>query len=267
MSAKGLELLKLLDERIVFLDGAMGTTIQRYKLEEEDFRNDDLKDHPKDLKGNNDLLSITKPEVIKEIHKRFLEAGSDIIETNTFSCTRIAQADYGLEDLVPALNRAAVKCAREAVDEFMAENPDRKCYVAGAIGPLNRTLSMSRDVNDPGKRDVTWEQVKNDYYEQVSGLIESGVDILLPETVFDTLNLKAAIFAIEEYFEKNNVRLPVMISGTITDASGRTLSGQTIEAFWYSVQHARPISVGVNCALGAEQMRPHVEDLAKLSSC
>jgi len=266
-SEKGQNLLRLLGDRIVFLDGAMGTTIQRYKLEEKDFRNDALKDHAKDLKGNNELLSITRPDVITEIHKKFLEAGSDIIETNTFSATTIAQADYGLEHMVEELNRAAVKCAREACDAVMAENPERECFVAGAIGPLNRTLSMSRDVNDPGARQVTWDQVKNAYLEQVRILVEAGVDILLPETVFDTLNLKAALFAIEEYFEESGVRLPVMISGTITDASGRTLSGQTTAAFWTSIEHARPISVGMNCALGAEHMRPYIEELAETVPC
>ncbi|MEM9400314.1 MAG: methionine synthase [Verrucomicrobiota bacterium] len=268
--AKISALKKILEERIVFLDGAMGTTIQNYKLEEEDFRggpNGRFKDHPIDLKGNNDLLSLSKPEVIYEIHKAYFEAGSDIVETNSFSGTTIAQADYQLEDIVHELNVACAKLARQAADDVMAENPDRICLVAGALGPTNRTLSMSRDVNDPGKREVTYDEVKQAYLEQIKALVEGGVDIILPETVFDTLNLKAALFAIEEFFEQNDVILPVMISGTITDASGRTLSGQTTEAFWNSLRHSKPISVGMNCALGAEQMRPYIEELSKLSDC
>jgi 5-methyltetrahydrofolate--homocysteine methyltransferase len=267
MTAKGERLLKLLGERIVFLDGAMGTMIQQVKLDEQDFRGDRFPNPKEDLKGNNELLVLTRPDVIETIHRDFLEAGSDIIETNTFSATTIAQADYGLEEIVPELNREAALLARSVVDKFMEENPDRECFVAGAIGPTNKTLSMSRDVNDPGAREVTFEQVKEAYLEQIRCLVEGGVDILLPETVFDTLNLKAALFALEEFFQEHGKRLPVMISGTITDQSGRTLSGQTTEAFWYSIQHARPVSVGMNCALGAEAMRPYIEELSRLAPC
>jgi 5-methyltetrahydrofolate--homocysteine methyltransferase len=260
-------LKQLLRERIVFLDGAMGTTIQRYKLEEDDFRGDRFPNPKEDLKGNNDLLVLTKPDVIFEIHKKYLEAGSDIIETNTFSGTTIAQSDYGLEEIVPELNLEAARLAKKACDEVMAGNPDRdgKCFVAGAIGPMNRTLSMSRDVNDPGKREVTFDQVKQAYLEQVRALVEGGVDLLLIETIFDTLNAKAAIFACQEFFEECGTQYPISISGTITDQSGRTLSGQTTEAFWNSVRHAKPISVGMNCALGADLMRPYIEELSRIT--
>lgn len=261
------KLHSLLSKRILFLDGAMGTTIQTYKLEEVDFRGDRFKDHPADLKGNNDLLTLTRPDLIYEIHKNYLEVGSDIIETNTFSSTRIAQADYQLEDLAKELNVEAAKIARKAADDFMKENPDRECFVAGAIGPTNKTLSISPDVNNPGYRAVTFDEMVENYYEQVEGLVEGGADILLPETTFDTLNLKAAIYAIDEYSLKHNVKVPVMLSVTITDASGRTLSGQTIEAFWNSVRHANPLSVGINCALGAKEMRPYIEELSKIADC
>ena len=259
------ELREILAKRIAFLDGAMGTMIQGYDLGEKDFRTDRLKDHKGDLKGNNDLLSITRPDIIEEIHTQFLKAGSDIVETNTFSSTRIAQADYHLEDWVPELNRASVEVARRAVDKFREENPDRKCFVAGAIGPTNRTASMSPDVNRPEYRAVTFQELKDAYYEQAKELIEAGADLLLPETTFDTLNLKAAIYALEVLFAERGERVPVILSVTITDASGRTLSGQTIEAFWNSVAHARPFAVGINCALGAKDMRPYIEELSAIS--
>jgi len=261
------KLHNLLSKRILFLDGAMGTTIQRYTLDEEDFQGNRFKEHSVDLKGNNDLLTLTRPDIIYEIHKNYLEAGSDIIETNTFSSTRIAQADYSLEDIVKELNVEAAKIAKKAAADFMKENPSRECFVAGAIGPTNKTLSISPDVNNPGYRAVTFDEMVENYYEQVEGLVEGGADILLPETTFDTLNLKAAIYAIDEYFENHDVKLPVMLSVTITDASGRTLSGQTIEAFWNSVRHAKPLSVGINCALGAQEMRPYIEELSKIADC
>jgi len=248
----------LLAERILILDGAMGTMVQRYKLQEADYRGEQFKDWPSDVKGNNDLLCLTKPEVIREIHSQYIAAGADIIETNTFSATTIAMADYGMEALVPELNLAAARVAREAADACT----DRRIFVAGAIGPLNRTLSISRDVNDPGARDVNWEQVVTAYREQIENLVAGGVDILLVETIFDTLNAKAALFAIGEYFEATGKRLPVMVSGTITDLSGRTLTGQTVEAFLNSVSHFPLLSIGLNCALGPKEMRPYVEELA-----
>ncbi len=263
LNPAGERLEALLRQRIVYLDGAMGTMIQQLKLAEEDYRGERFKDHPGQLKGNNDLLVVTKPAVIRDIHRAYLDAGSDILETNTFNGTSIALADYEMGHLVRELNTAAVKVAREAVDAFKAANPGKDAFVAGAIGPTNKTLSMSRDVNDPGKRDVTFVQVRDAYREQVDALIDAGADLLLCETVFDTLVLKAALFAIDEAFEARGFRLPLMISGTITDASGRTLTGQTTEAFWNSVRHARPLSVGMNCALGGEQMRPHIAELAK----
>ena len=254
-------LRELLAERILILDGAMGTMVQRYKLEEADYRGERFADWPSDVKGNNDLLSITKPEVIREIHSQYIEAGSDIIETNTFSATTIAMADYGMEELVPDLNLAAARVAREAADAVT----DRRIFVAGAIGPLNRTLSISRDVNDPGARDVTFVQVAAAYTEQIKYLVEGGVDILLVETIFDTLNAKAALFAIAEFFEETGKTLPVMLSGTITDLSGRTLTGQTVEAFLNSMAHFPLVSIGLNCALGPNEMRPHIEELAAKS--
>ncbi len=266
-SMRGRELQKALDERILILDGAMGTMIQRYKLEEEHFRGDRFREHGIELKGNNDLLILTQPHIIKEIHTAYLEAGSDIIETNTFSSTSIAQADYKLEHLAYELNKRGAEVAREAVTEFEAKNPGRRCFVAGAIGPTNRTLSLSPDVNNPAYRAVSFDEVVDSYDEAIRGLVDGGVDILLPETTFDTLNLKAAIFALERFFHENPFRLPVMLSVTITDASGRTLSGQTIEAFWYSVRQAKPISVGINCALGAKEMRPYIETLSKIADC
>jgi 5-methyltetrahydrofolate--homocysteine methyltransferase len=263
LNPAGERLEALLRQRIVYLDGAMGTMIQQLKLQEQDYRGDRFKDHPGQLKGNNDLLVITKPSVVRDIHRAYLDAGADILETNTFNGTSIAMEDYAMTHLIRELNTAAVKVAREAVDAFKAANPGKDAFVAGAIGPTNKTLSMSRDVNDSAKRDVTFLQVRDAYREQVDALIDAGADLLLCETVFDTLVLKAALFAIDEAFEARGFRLPVMISGTITDASGRTLTGQTTEAFWNSVRHAQPISIGMNCALGGEQMRPHIAELAK----
>jgi 5-methyltetrahydrofolate--homocysteine methyltransferase len=253
----------LLEKRILVIDGAMGTMIQRYKLEEADYRGERFKDWHLDVKGNNDLLCLTQPQIITAIHKQYLDAGADIIETNTFSSTVIAMADYEMQSLAYELNVAAAKCAREAISQS-----GREAFVAGAIGPLNKTLSLSPDVNNPGFRAVTFDEVVDAYYEQVKGLVDGGVDILLIETIFDTLNAKAAIFAIKKYFrDTKQESLPVMISGTITDASGRTLSGQTLEAFYTSVMHAKPLSIGLNCALGAKEMRPHIEELSHISSC
>jgi 5-methyltetrahydrofolate--homocysteine methyltransferase len=257
----------LLAQRLVLLDGAMGTSIQEYKLEEADFRGERFADHPKDLRGNNDLLVLTRPELIAEIHRAFLEAGADLIETNTFNATSISQADYGLEALAFELNFAAAQLARKTADDFAAANPGREVFVAGGIGPTNRTASMSPDVNNPGYRAVSFEDLRKAYREQALGLIQGGADTLLVETIFDTLNAKAAIFAIEEVFEEVGFRLPVQISVTITDAAGRTLSGQTPAAFWNSVRHARPLSVGINCALGAEDMRPYLEELSAIADC
>ncbi len=252
-----------LAKRILILDGAMGTMIQRYSLEEEDFRNEALKDHDHPLKGNNDLLSFTRPDVIRAIHTEYLEAGADIIETNTFSGTTIAQADYRLEHIVHDINYYGAKVAREAVDAFMLKDPSRPRYVAGAIGPTNRTASISPDVNDPGYRAVTFDELASAYKDQARSLIEGGADLLLIETIFDTLNSKAAIYAVMELFEETGVEVPVMVSATITDASGRTLSGQTTEAFLISVSHGPLLSVGLNCALGAKELRPYLQVLAK----
>ncbi len=258
---------ELLKERILIIDGAMGTMIQRHKLEEADYRGERFKDWHTDVKGNNDLLSITQPAIITGIHKLYLEAGADIIETNTFSSTSIAQADYDMQSLAYELNVASAKCARAAADEYTKKNPDKPRFVAGAIGPLNKTLSLSPDVNNPGFRAVTFDEVAAAYQEQIKGLVDGGVDILLIETIFDTLNAKAAIYAINKYNRETGTALPVMISGTITDASGRTLSGQTLEAFYISVMHANPLSIGLNCALGASEMRPHIEELSAIASC
>ncbi|MBV9273178.1 MAG: methionine synthase, partial [Verrucomicrobia bacterium] len=259
------DIVDLLAQRILILDGAMGTMIQRFKLQEEDYRGELFRDHAQLLKNNNDVLCLTRPEIIRQIHLEYLEAGADIIETNTFNATVIAQEDFGLQSFVPEINRAAAGLAKEAVRDVMSREPDRRRYVAGSIGPLNRTLSISRDVNDPGKREVTWAQVKNAYFEQARALIEGGADLLLVETTFDTLNLKAALFAIEELFDELGFRVPVMASGTITDASGRTLTGQTTEAFWISISHAPLLSVGLNCALGPKELRPYIEELARIS--
>lgn len=259
---------EILKERILIIDGAMGTMIQRHKLEEADYRGERFKDWPKDVKGNNDLLSITQPEIIIGIHKQYLDAGADIIETNTFSSTTIAQADYDMQSLAYEMNVASAKCARVAADEYTKANPSKPRFVAGAIGPLNKTLSLSPDVNNPGYRAVTFDEVAEAYTEQVKGLVEGGVDVLLVETIFDTLNAKAAIYAIKNFFAQNNLpELPIMISGTITDASGRTLSGQTLEAFYVSLVHANPLSIGLNCALGASEMRPHIEELSSIAKC
>ncbi len=295
-----------LKERILIIDGAMGTMIQQHKLQEADYRGERFKDWHTDVKGNNDLLSITQPKIIEDIHKQYLKAGADIIETNTFSSTSIAQADYDMQSLAYELNIAAAKCARVAADEYAAKDPLKPRFVAGAIGPLNKTLSLSPDVNNPGYRAVTFDEVATAYTEQIRGLVDGGVDILLIETIFDTLNAKAAIYAIKNFFRKapsispkggvkgvdfseekspKNYQssqqsstfpsplgriggaLPIMISGTITDASGRTLSGQTLEAFYISIMHANPLSVGLNCALGAAEMRSHIEELAQIASC
>ncbi len=259
---------KALKERILIIDGAMGTMIQRHKLQEADYRGERFKDWHTDVKGNNDLLSITQPDIIIGIHKQYLEAGADIIETNTFSSTVIAQADYDMQSVAYEMNVASAQCARKAADEYTAKDPAKPRFVAGAIGPLNKTLSLSPDVNNPGYRAVTFDEVAAAYTEQIKGLIEGGADILLIETIFDTLNAKAAIYAAKKFFRENKLaELPIMISGTITDASGRTLSGQTLEAFYISVSHANPLSVGLNCALGAKEMRSHVEELAQIASC
>jgi 5-methyltetrahydrofolate--homocysteine methyltransferase len=254
----------ILKQRILIIDGAMGTMIQQYKLSEADYRGERFKDWPSDVKGNNDLLSITQPQIITEIHKQYLAAGADIIETNTFSSTTIAQADYDMQSLAYELNVAAAQCAKEAVKQS-----GKQAWVAGAMGPLNKTLSLSPDVNNPGFRAVTFDQVVAAYYEQVKGLSDGGVDILLVETIFDTLNAKAAIYAIKQFYHDHPQLQPaeIMISGTITDASGRTLSGQTLEAFYTSVMHAKPLSIGLNCALGAKEMRSHIEELSQMASC
>ena len=252
-----------LQERILIIDGAMGTMIQQHKLTEAAYRGDRFKNWHCDVKGNNDLLSLTRPQLITAIHKQYLDAGADILETNTFSSTAIAMADYEMQSLAYELNVAAAKCAIEAIRQS-----GKQAWVAGAMGPLNKTLSLSPDVNNPGFRAVSFDEVVDAYYDQVRGLVDGGVDILLIETIFDTLNAKAAIFAIKKYFRVTKKEtLPVMISGTITDASGRTLSGQTLEAFYSSVMHAKPLSIGLNCALGAKEMRPHIEELSRIASC
>ncbi len=264
-----MDIRKELEKRILVIDGAMGTMIQRHKLTEEDYRGTRFANWPSDVKGNNDLLNITQPDIIKGIHKQYLAAGADIIETNTFSSTVIAMADYDMQELAYELNVAAASCARNAVSEFMAENPGSvNRFVAGAIGPLNKTLSLSPDVNNPGYRAVSFDEVVAAYYEQIRGLVDGGVDVLLIETIFDTLNAKGAIFAAKKYFRDHQMaELPIMISGTITDASGRTLSGQTLEAFYTSIMHAKPLSVGLNCALGAAEMRSHIEELSQIAAC
>ena len=254
-----------LQDRILVLDGAMGTMIQRHTLEEKDFRDERLKDHPKPLKGNNDLLSITRPDIIRDIHAAYFEAGADIAETNTFSGTTIAQADYGLEKWVYELNYQSAKIAKEVALDFTSKAPDQPRFVAGSMGPTNRTASLSPDVNDPGYRAVTFDQLRVAYKQQAEALLDGGVDLLLVETVFDTLNAKAALFAIEEIKEERKIDIPVMVSGTITDASGRTLSGQTTEAFLASVSHVDLLSVGLNCALGANQLRPYLKVLSENS--
>src|SRR5688572_26882303 len=257
----------LLARRILVLDGAMGTMVQRHRLGESDFRGERFKTHPRDLKGDNDLLVLVRPDVIADIHHAYLQAGSDIIETNTFNSTRIAQADYGLEALVYELNVEGARLAKTAATEWTARTPDRPRFVAGSMGPTNRILSISPDVNNPAFRNMTFDELREAYQEQVRGLIDGGCDLLLLETIVDTLNAKAGIVAIEEVFAERGVRLPLMISVTITDRSGRTLSGQTIDAFYVSIAHAKPFSVGINCALGARDMRPYVAELARIADC
>jgi 5-methyltetrahydrofolate--homocysteine methyltransferase len=258
---RGQALPEVLERRIAILDGAMGTMIQRLRLTEADYRGERFKDHAKDLKNNGELLSLTRPDMIRDIHEGYLAAGADIIETNTFGATRIAQDDYGLGDLAAEMNLASAKLAREGADKF--STPDKPRFVAGALGPTPKTASISPDVNDPAARNIDFEQLRAAYYEQARALVEGGCDLLLIETVFDTLNAKAALFAIDEYFEHSGERLPLIVSGTVTDASGRILSGQTVTAFWYSVRHAQPLAVGLNCALGAALMRPYIQELAR----
>jgi 5-methyltetrahydrofolate--homocysteine methyltransferase len=257
-------LRQLFAERIVILDGAMGTMIQKHKLDEAAFRGERFKAWPHDLKGCNDLLVLTKPELIEDIHRQFLEAGADIVATNTFNATSLSLADYHLEELVYELNREAVKLARRVADAE-SKTLGRTCYVAGGLGPTSKTASISPDVNDPGFRAVTFDQLVATYSDATRGLIDGGADAILIETIFDTLNAKAAIYAVRDTLDKAGVDLPIIISGTITDASGRTLSGQTVEAFWASVRHARPITISLNCALGVKQLRPYVEELARLA--
>lgn len=252
-------------ERVLILDGAMGTMIQRFKLKEEDFRGDRFKDHGKDVKGNNELISLTQPDILRDIHLQYYRAGADIAETNTFGATRIAQADYEMEELAYEMNVASARLAREAADICEGEEPGRVCYVSGVLGPTNRTASISPNVNDPGFRNVDFDKLYVAYKEATKGLIEGGVDIILVETIFDTLNAKAALFAVEDVFDEEGFRLPIMISGTITDKSGRLLSGQTPEAFWNSVRHVEPFSIGLNCALGAKEMRQHIDTLSRIA--
>jgi 5-methyltetrahydrofolate--homocysteine methyltransferase len=265
---KAKDIHELLDQRILVLDGAMGTMIQRYRLSEADYRGERFEHHPASLKGCNDLLCLTRPDLIREIHTAYLDAGADLLETNTFNATAVSLADYQLESLAYELNMAAAQCAREAINDFNERtgHSERK-WVAGALGPTNETASISPDVNDPGFRAITFDELVAAYTEQVRGLMEGGVDLLLVETIFDTLNAKAALFAIREYFDEAGQEVPIMISGTITDQSGRTLSGQTPEAFYYSIEHAEPLSVGLNCALGAELMRPYIEEIASVAKC
>ena len=262
----------LLKEKILVIDGAMGTMIQRHKLTEADYRGARFADWPSDLKGNNDLLCLTQPDIIKNIHLQYLEAGANIIETNTFNAQAVSMADYNMSALAYEINIAAAACARKAIDEYLNNHPEKKIeggpFVAGAIGPMNKTLSLSPDVNNPGFRGISFDEVAEAYYEQVKGLVDGGVDLFLVETIFDTLNAKAAIYAIKKFFRDHQLKeLPLMISGTITDASGRTLSGQTLEAFYTSVEHAKPLSIGLNCALGANQMRSHIEELSQIATC
>ena len=261
---RGAALPALLAQRIAIIDGAMGTMIQRQRLNEADFRGARLADHARDLKGNNDLLVLTRPDLIRDIHAAYLAAGADIVETNTFGSTSVAQEDYGLAHLAREMNVAAARLAREAADA--ASTPEWPRFVAGALGPTPRTASISPDVNDPGARNVSFDQLRDAYREQAEGLLEGGVDLFLVETIFDTLNAKAAIFALDALMQDSGERLPVIVSGTVTDASGRILSGQTVAAFWHSVRHARPLAVGLNCALGAALMRPYIEELSKVAA-
>jgi 5-methyltetrahydrofolate--homocysteine methyltransferase len=260
---RGQALPQILNDRIAILDGAMGTMIQRFKLNEAQYRGERFADFQKDVKGNNELLSLTRPDVIGDIHEGYLAAGCDLIETNTFGATTIAQEDYKMAHLAREMNLQSAKIARAACDKF--STPDKPRFVAGALGPTPKTASISPDVNDPGARNVTFEELRAAYYEQVEALVEGGSDLLLVETIFDTLNAKAALFAIDEYFENSGERLPLIISGTVTDASGRILSGQTVTAFWHSVRHAQPLAIGLNCALGAALMRPYIQELAKVA--
>jgi 5-methyltetrahydrofolate--homocysteine methyltransferase len=260
---RGGPLAEIMKQRIAIIDGAMGTMIQRYKLSEADYRGARFADHPKDLKGNNELLQLVKPEVLREIHTQYLVAGADLIETNTFGATSIAQEDYGLAHLAREMNVEAARIARACADEVAT--PDRPRFVAGALGPTPRTASISPDVNDPGARNIHFDELRAAYREQAEGLVEGGADVFLVETIFDTLNAKAAIFALDELMEETGLRLPGFVSGTVTDASGRILSGQTVSAFWHSVRHARPLAIGLNCALGAALMRPYIEELAKVA--
>jgi 5-methyltetrahydrofolate--homocysteine methyltransferase len=260
---RGAALAELMSQRIVIIDGAMGTMIQRFKLGEADFRGERFRSHPKDLKGNNELLQFTRPDVLRDIHAAYLAAGADVIETNTFGATSIAQEDYGLAEHAREMNVAAARIAREAADA--ASTPTQPRFVAGALGPTPRTASISPDVNDPGARNVDFEQLRSAYREQAEGLLDGGCDLFLVETIFDTLNAKAAIFALDELMAERGERLPVIVSGTVTDASGRILSGQTVGAFWHSVRHAKPLAIGLNCALGATLMRPYIEELAKIA--
>ena len=260
-----MSIVKELEQRILVLDGAMGTMIQNHSLDEKDFRGERFVDHPVILKGNNDLLSITQPEIIKEIHRNYFDAGADIVETNTFSSTSVGMADYQMESLAYELNYESAKIAKEVSEEYLEKTPDQPRYVAGSIGPTNKTLSMSPDVNDPGYRAITFDELVIAYKEQVNGLVDGGSDLLLVETIFDTLNAKAALYAINEIKEERRIDIPIMVSGTITDASGRTLSGQTVEAFRISMNHIPILSIGFNCALGADQLLPYVKRLANQS--
>lgn len=260
-------LSQLMSERILILDGAMGTMIQRHKLEEDDYRGDRFCDWPSDVKGNNDLLVLSQPDIIKDIHCQYLEAGADILETNTFNATSISMADYDMQEFVREINIEAARLAKLAADEYTAKNPEKPRFVAGVLGPTNRTASISPDVNDPAMRNVSFDQLVEAYKEATHGLIEGGADIILIETIFDTLNAKAAAFAVDSVYEELGQSLPVMISGTITDASGRTLSGQTAEAFYYSLRHIAPLSFGLNCALGPDLLRQYVQEISDVAEC
>ena len=260
---RGQQLPALLEKRIAILDGAMGTMIQRFRLSEAQYRGERFKDFARDVKGNNELLSLTRPSVIQDIHESYLAAGADLVETNTFGATSVAQSDYDMADLAIEMNLESARIARAACDKY--STPDKPRFVAGTLGPTPKTASISPDVNDPGARNTSFEILRKAYYEQTEALVQGGSDVLLVETIFDTLNAKAALFAIEEYFENSGQRLPLIISGTVTDASGRILSGQTVTAFWNSVRHARPLAIGLNCALGAALMRPYIQELAKVA--
>jgi 5-methyltetrahydrofolate--homocysteine methyltransferase len=260
---RGQQLPAILEQRIAILDGAMGTMIQRFKLSEAQYRGERFKNFHKDVKGNNELLSLTRPDVIADIHEKYLAAGADMIETNTFGATTVAQADYDMAELAVEMNVASARIARAACDKY--STPDKPRFVVGTLGPTPKTASISPDVNDPGARNTSFEELRKAYYEQTEALVKGGSDVLLVETIFDTLNAKAALFAIDEYFENSGERLPLIISGTVTDASGRILSGQTVTAFWHSIRHAQPLAVGLNCALGATLMRPYIQELARVA--